>query len=45
MLTLTKPGIEEYALAKTTGHDELLSELMKETHEKMDLPQMEIFHV
>lgn len=40
MLTLTKPGIEEYALAKTTGHDELLSELMKETHEKMDLPQM-----
>lgn len=40
MLTLTKPGIEEYALAKTTGHDELLSDLMKETHEKMELPQM-----
>ena len=40
MLTLTKPGIEEYALAKTTGHDELLSQLMKETHESMDLPQM-----
>lgn len=40
MLTLTKPGIEEYALAKTTGHDELLSQLMNETNESMDLPQM-----
>lgn len=40
MLTLTKPGIEEYALEKTSDHDELLAGLMKDTHENMHLPQM-----
>ncbi len=40
MLTLTKPGIEEYALSKTDKHSELLEELMKETYKTMDMPQM-----
>ncbi|MBX9694934.1 MAG: class I SAM-dependent methyltransferase [Cyanobacteria bacterium] len=40
MLTLTKPGIEEYALSKTDKHSDLLEELMKETYETMDMPQM-----
>lgn len=40
MLTLTKPGIEEYALGKTEQHDSVLEELMKETRETQDFPQM-----
>jgi caffeoyl-CoA O-methyltransferase len=40
MLTLTKPGIEEYALEKTEKHDSVLDELMKETHAAMEYPQM-----
>ena len=40
MLTLTKDGIEEYALSKTEAHNDLLEELMRETYESMDLPQM-----
>ncbi len=40
MLTLTKPGIEEYALGKTEKHDAVLDELMNETHASMDYPQM-----
>lgn len=40
MLTLTKPGIEEYALSKTEKHDEILDQLMKETHATMEAPQM-----
>jgi len=40
MLTLTKPGIEEYALEKTEKHDKVLDELMKETHSTMEYPQM-----
>lgn len=40
MRTLTSPGIDQYAEEKTTDHDELMTSLMKETHEKMDLPQM-----
>ena len=40
MLTLTKPGIEEYALEKTEKHHAVLDELMKETHASVDNPQM-----
>ncbi len=40
MLTLTSPGIEEYALAKTDKHEELLEDLMKETYDKMEFPHM-----
>lgn len=40
MQILTSPGIDKYAQEKTTDHDELMVSLMKETHEKMDLPQM-----
>jgi caffeoyl-CoA O-methyltransferase len=40
MLTLQKPGIEEYAQAKSQSTDKLLDELLQETHEKMALPQM-----
>lgn len=40
MLTLQKPGIEEYAQSKTQPVETLLDELTKETHEKMALPQM-----
>jgi caffeoyl-CoA O-methyltransferase len=40
MLTLTRPGIEEYALLKTEEHVQLLEDLMKETYDSMDLPQM-----
>lgn len=40
MLTLTKPGIEEYALGKTEQHDSVLEELMKETRETQEFPQM-----
>ena len=40
MLTLTKPGIEEYALEKTSDHNQLLAELMQDTRENMHLPQM-----
>lgn len=40
MLTLTKPGIEEYALEKSEKHAAVLDELMKETHASVDYPQM-----
>lgn len=40
MLTLMSPGIEEYALTKTDKHENLLEELFKETHDKMETPQM-----
>lgn len=40
MRILTEPGIDEYALAKTSDHDEVLSSLMKETHATMDSPNM-----
>jgi caffeoyl-CoA O-methyltransferase len=40
MLTLTKPGIEEYALGKSEKHNAILDELMKETHATMEYPQM-----
>ncbi len=40
MLTLTRPGIEEYAESKTQPTNALLAELHKETHEEMDYPQM-----
>ena len=40
MITLTKPGIEEYALEKTEKHDELLAALQTETKETQELPQM-----
>ncbi len=40
MLTLTKPGIEEYAASKTQPTDALLSELLRETYEVMEYPQM-----
>lgn len=40
MLTLTKPGIEEYALSKTEKQSNLLKQLMAETHASMEYPQM-----
>ena len=40
MLTLMKPGIEDYALEKTEKHNQILADLMAETYEKMHLPQM-----
>ncbi|MBS1953666.1 MAG: class I SAM-dependent methyltransferase [Cyanobacteria bacterium SZAS-4] len=40
MLTLTRPGIEEYAESKTQPTNALLTELHKATHEEMDYPQM-----
>ncbi len=35
-----KPGIEDYALAKSEKHNHLLKQLMKETYDSMDYPQM-----
>lgn len=40
MLTLTKPGIEEYAQEKTQKSNSLLKQLHRDTHEHMDYPQM-----
>lgn len=40
MLTLTKPGIEEYARSKTEPVSSLLNQLVRETEEIMDIPQM-----
>lgn len=40
MLTLQKPGIEDYALEKTEKHNQVLDELMKETYKSMEYPQM-----
>ncbi len=40
MLTVTKPGIEEYAQSKTEKHTDVLEQLQRETYEQMDLPQM-----
>ena len=40
MLTLTKPGIEEYAESKSEPTSALLNSLSKETWEKMSIPWM-----
>ncbi len=40
MLTLTKPGIEEYAQDRSGPVDPVLKELEKETYATMDIPQM-----
>ncbi len=40
MLTLLKPGIDEYAQSKSGPIDPLLDELMRETHEKTSMPEM-----
>ena len=40
MLTLVDRKIEDYAVAKTEATSELLHELIKETYDKTDLPQM-----
>ncbi len=40
MLTLTKPGIDDYAESKTEPTSALLTSLVRETHEKMSMPQM-----
>lgn len=40
MLTLTKPGIEEYATSKTQQTDALLQELHEATNAEMEYPQM-----
>jgi caffeoyl-CoA O-methyltransferase len=40
MLTLSKPGIEEYAVSKTQDPAPLLDELMRETYESVQMPQM-----
>jgi caffeoyl-CoA O-methyltransferase len=40
MLTLTHPDIEEYAASKTQPTNALLNDLLKETHEQMEYPQM-----
>jgi caffeoyl-CoA O-methyltransferase len=40
MLTLTKPGIDDYAESKTEPTSALLAELVRDTHENMDYPQM-----
>lgn len=40
MLTVTKPGIEEYALSMTERHADVLEQLQRETYDTMDLPQM-----
>jgi len=34
------PGIEDYALSKSEKHNNLLDQLMKETYDTMDFPQM-----
>lgn len=40
MLTLMTPGIEDYALSKSEKHNNLLEQLMKETYDSMEYPQM-----
>jgi caffeoyl-CoA O-methyltransferase len=40
MLTLMKPGIDEYAESKSEPTSALLNNLVKETHSKMEYPQM-----
>jgi caffeoyl-CoA O-methyltransferase len=40
MLTLSTPGIEEYAESKSDVHNKLLDDLWKETHAKTTHPQM-----
>ena len=40
MLTLSNPGIDEYAQSKTQATSPLLDELQRETYEKMQWPQM-----
>lgn len=40
MLTLTSPGIEEYAASKTQRANSLLDELHKATYAEMEYPQM-----
>ncbi len=40
MLTLMTPGIEDYALSKSEKHNNLLEQLMKETYESVEYPQM-----
>ncbi|HEY9733768.1 MAG TPA: O-methyltransferase [Drouetiella sp.] len=40
MLTLTSPGIEEYAESKTQRTNALLDELHKATYKEMEYPQM-----
>jgi len=40
MLTLSKPGIEEYAQSKSDPHNKLLDDLWKETHEKSNFAMM-----
>ena len=40
MLTLMTPGIEDYALSKSEKHNNLLEQLMKETYESVEFPQM-----
>ena len=40
MLTLSKPGIEEYAQSKSQGTSSLLKQLQRETYEMMHMPQM-----
>lgn len=40
MLTLTKPGIDDYAESKSEPTSGLLNSLVRETHASMKLPQM-----
>jgi caffeoyl-CoA O-methyltransferase len=40
MLTLMKPGIDEYAESKCEPTSALLNSLVKETYSKMEMPQM-----
>ena len=40
MLTLTKPGIEEYAESKSEPVSALLSKLARDTYESMPIPWM-----
>src|SRR5258708_1568348 len=40
MLTFTKPGIEEYAESKSQRPGQILDELMLETYDTMNMPQM-----
>jgi caffeoyl-CoA O-methyltransferase len=40
MLTLMKPGIDEYAESKSEPTSALLNHLVRETYSKMEIPQM-----
>lgn len=40
MITLMSPDVESYAQDKTEANEALLDQLIKETYESMDLPQM-----